>query len=137
MAGPATLTAAPLPDGVVLFGHGSRDPAWRAPMDAVADRVRARAPGVMVRCAFLELTAPDLPTVADEFAAAGVRRVTVLPLFLGVGRHAREDLPALVEQLGRTHPGTQWTLRPAVGQDPRLLDLLASLALQEGPGTGA
>jgi sirohydrochlorin cobaltochelatase len=130
MAGPETMNTALPPPGVVLFGHGSRDPAWRAPMDAVAARIRERAPAVMVRCAFLELTAPDLPTVADEFAAAGVREVTVLPLFLGVGRHAREDLPAIVDELRRAQPDTQWRLLPAVGEDSRLLDLLATLAIQ-------
>jgi sirohydrochlorin cobaltochelatase len=130
MAGPEKMTPALPAVGVVLFGHGSRDPAWRAPMDAVAARIRERSPGILVRCAFLELTAPDLPTVAEEFAAAGVRQVTVLPLFLGVGRHAREDLPAIVEALRRTRPDTQWRLLPAVGEDPRLLDLLATLAIQ-------
>jgi sirohydrochlorin cobaltochelatase len=136
MAGPETVKAQSS-QGVVLFGHGSRDPAWRAPMDAVAARVRARAADVMVRCAFLELTAPDLPTVANEFAAAGVRRVVVLPMFLGVGRHAREDLPAIVEALRRAHPGIEWQVQPAVGEDPRLLDLLATLALQGSPSVEA
>ncbi len=137
MAGPETVNARSPRRGVVLFGHGSRDPAWRAPMDAVAARVQARAPGTLVRCAFLELMAPDLPSVAAEFTAAGVRHVTVLPLFLGVGRHAREDLPAIVQELGQAHPEVEWRLRPAVGEDPRLVDLLATLALQEDDGLEA
>ena len=28
-----------LPAAVVLFAHGSRDPQWRAPIDAVADEI--------------------------------------------------------------------------------------------------
>ncbi|MES2481011.1 MAG: CbiX/SirB N-terminal domain-containing protein [Pseudomonadota bacterium] len=115
--------------GVIVFAHGSRDPLWRAPMDAVAARIAARAPGVVVRCAFLELTPPDLPGAAADMAAQGVTQAAILPMFLGVGRHAREDLPALVEALRTAHPQVAWRLLPAVGEDPRLLDLLADIGL--------
>lgn len=123
--------------GVILFGHGSRDPLWRRPMDAVAARLASRDASLLVRCAFLEMTAPDLPTAAAELAALGAVQVSIVPLFLGVGRHAREDLPALVEHLRNDLPGVAWTLQPAVGEDPRLLDLLAELALGGVDGLGA
>ncbi|MEP6824596.1 MAG: CbiX/SirB N-terminal domain-containing protein [Ramlibacter sp.] len=113
---------------VILFGHGSRDPLWRQPIDAVATLLRARQPGMTVECAFLELNAPDLPSVGARLAAAGATRVTIVPMFLGTGRHAREDLPLLVAQLRQAHPTTQFHLQPAVGEDPRLLDLLAVIA---------
>ena len=113
---------------VILFGHGSRDPLWRQPMDAVAARLRARHPGLTVACAFLELTAPDLAGAAAVLAAAGARQVTIVPMFLGAGRHAREDLPLLVAQLRLEHPAIEVRLQPAVGQDSRLLDLLAEIA---------
>ncbi len=115
--------------GVVLFAHGSRDPLWRRPMEAVAARVAARSPAAAVRCAYLELTEPDLPTVAAELAGLGLASVTIVPMFLGAGRHVREDLPALVDELRRKHPGVRWELQPPVGEDERLLDLLAELAL--------
>lgn len=115
--------------GVILFAHGSRDPLWRRPMEAVAARVAERSPQTAVRCAYLELTEPDLPTVAADFAGRGLRQVTLVPMFLGAGRHVREDLPQLVEGLRRDHPQVQWQLQPAVGENHRLLDLLADLAL--------
>ena len=115
--------------GVILFGHGSRDPQWRAPMDAVADRVRA-AGDAQVRCAFLELTEPDLPAVARELADAGCTEVAIVPLFLGAGRHAREDLPALAAAAQAAHPQVKFRLKPAVGEESRVLDLLAKIALE-------
>jgi sirohydrochlorin cobaltochelatase len=115
--------------GVILFGHGSRDPQWRAPIDAVALRVQ-QARDAEVRCAFLELTAPDLPTVARELAEAGCSEVTIVPMFLGAGRHAREDLPALVAGARQAHPAVDFRLQPAVGEDARVLDLLAKIALE-------
>ena len=116
------------PGGVILFAHGSRDPAWRRPMEAVAARIAARAPGVPVRCAYLELTEPDLPTAAAELAALQPGTVRIVPMFLGAGRHVREDLPALVEALRRDHPHVHWSLQRPVGEEERLLDLLADLA---------
>ncbi len=120
--------AAPM-RGVIVFAHGSREALWRAPMDAVATRIAERAPALVVRCAFLELTQPDLPSAAAEMAALGVTEAAILPMFLGVGRHAREDLPALLAGLRAAHPNVAWRQLPAVGEDPRLLDLLADIAL--------
>jgi len=117
---------------VVLFGHGSRDPAWRLPIEAVAERLRKRSPELAVRCAYLELTTPDLPDTTAELAAAGVTAVRVVPMFLGVGRHAREDLPKIVATLREQYPGLAFELQPAVGENPRLLDLLADISSADG-----
>lgn len=113
---------------VVLFGHGSRDPAWRQPIEAVAARMQAASPDLLVRCSYLELTSPFLPDTTAELAASGVTSIRIVPMFLGVGRHAREDLPRIVEELRSQYGGIEFELAPAVGEDSRLLDLLADIA---------
>jgi sirohydrochlorin cobaltochelatase len=115
---------------VILFGHGSRDPLWRQPIDAVAARLRSRNASLLVRCAFLELDTPDLAGATAELVDEGATRISVLPMFLGTGRHAREDLPALVEKLRSRHRGVAIELRPAIGEDARVLDLLAQIAAE-------
>jgi sirohydrochlorin cobaltochelatase len=115
---------------IVLFGHGSRDPLWRLPMETVAARLRALQPEAQVRCAYLELDAPSLPLAADDLVAAGADHVTVVPMFLGTGRHAREDLPVLMEQLRAAHPAVAFVLQKPVGEDGRVLDLIAKIALE-------
>ncbi len=115
---------------VVLFAHGSRDPLWHKPMEAVAARLLASEPGLLVRCAYLELSTPDLPTVCQELTGAGVRQLSVVPMFLGVGRHAREDLPVLLDALRLQYPQASFVLKPAVGEDPRLIALLAHIAAE-------
>jgi sirohydrochlorin cobaltochelatase len=70
-----------------------------------------------------------LSTCADELVALGVNHLTVLPLFLGVGKHAREDLPVLVAELQLKHPLVVINLRPAVGEDAQMIDLMARIAL--------
>ena len=115
---------------IVLFGHGSRDPLWRQPIEAVAARVAASAPHIPVRCAYLELCTPDLATAVDELVRGGATSIQVLPMFLGVGRHAREDLPQLVQALRAQHPNVRMDTLPAVGEHPRMVALMAELALQ-------
>lgn len=119
----------PQTHAIVLFAHGSRDPLWHQPMEAVATQIRQRAPAVPVVCAYLELSQPDLPTAVAQLVETGVRQIAVVPMFLGVGKHAREDLPLLAEALRRQYPAVAFTLRPAVGEDPRLTALLAEMAL--------
>ena len=115
--------------GVVLFGHGSRDPLWRKPIEAVAARVHALDAAVAVRCAYLELTQPTLAATVDGLMAAGIRSITIVPMFLGVGKHAREDLPALLDALRTQHPAADFTLQVPVGEQPTMIELLAKIAL--------
>ena len=115
--------------GTILFGHGSRDPLWRKPIEAVASQIQELAPAVHVRCAYLELTVPDLPTSAAELSALGVTSITVVPMFLGVGRHARDDLPLLMAALQLNHPHIAFDLRPAIGEEAKMIELMARIAL--------
>lgn len=115
---------------LVLFAHGSRDPLWHRPIQAVAQAISAQSPGTRVACAYLELSQPDLPQVTSKLAAEGVAHITVVPMFLGVGRHAREDLPQLLAQLRTRYPGLVFQLMPAVGEDPEVVNMLAAVALK-------
>ena len=115
--------------GTILFAHGSRDPLWRKPAEAIAQRVRELDPERQCACAFLEMTEPTLQTCAADMAQRGVDQINVVPLFLGVGKHAREDLPLLMAELQTAHPHIAFTLQAAVGEDERLVDLIAHIAL--------
>ena len=114
---------------LILFGHGSRDPLWRQPIEAVAARMQRLQPEVPVRCAYLELSAPNLPECASELIAIGARSVGIVPMFLGNGRHTREDLPVLVQALRAQHPTVQFKVQVAMGEHPAVLDLMAEIAL--------
>lgn len=116
--------------GVILVGHGSRDPLWRGPIEAVAARLAAAQPELPARCAYLELQQPDIASAVADLLRAGTRRICLVPMFLGTGKHAREDLPRLVERLREAHPEASLVLQPPVGEDPRVLDLLAAIALE-------
>lgn len=90
--------------GLILLAHGSRDALWRQPIEAVLKAVQQTHPQSLAACAYLEACAPDLPTAARGLVEAGATHITVLPLFLGTGKHAREDIPKLVQEISDTHP---------------------------------
>ncbi|SCX64938.1 sirohydrochlorin chelatase [Variovorax sp. EL159] len=116
--------------GIVLLAHGSRDERWRQPIEAVAARVCQYAPDARVTCAYMELATPDLPTATAALIASGARAIRVVPLFLGMGKHAREDLPLQIEALRQRWPDIDFTLARIVGEEPELVDLLAKIAIK-------
>ncbi|MCK9686078.1 sirohydrochlorin chelatase [Scleromatobacter humisilvae] len=115
--------------GIVLLAHGARDPAWAVPFEAVAARVRERAPEAVVRLAFLELMAPPLADAGAELAGLGCTRVDVVPVFLGGGGHVRRDVPAQLARLRETHAEVVWTLHDALGETPHVIAALADAAI--------
>ena len=129
MSGRGSPAAAGAKRAVIVFAHGSRDALWREPVEAVAARVRELDPSLAVACAYLEITQPDLIEAATQLIAGGARRVSVLPLFIGVGKHARQDLPALIGHLREAHPLVLFEMRAAVGEDPAMIEAMARLAI--------
>ncbi|QIL43985.1 cobalamin biosynthesis protein CbiX [Acidovorax sp. HDW3] len=117
--------------GLILFAHGSRDPLWRAPIEAVRQALATLHPELPVRCAYLELCQPDLAQAATELIAAGACQISVTPMFLGTGRHAREDLPQLIAALAAQHPGVRFHVQGPVGEDPRMALLMAQIAAED------
>lgn len=117
------------PDAIILFAHGSRDPLWRAPLEAVASAIAQQNPKTPVQCAYLELCAPDLAHVAAQMVDMKAQRIRIVPMFLGMGIHARKDLPELVTALQSQYPQISFEVTPAIGEDPRVTALLAQVAI--------
>ena len=114
--------------GIVLFAHGSRDPGWRMSIEAVRSEIERSRPEVQVLCAYLELCEPTLQHAVQSLVTQGLRSVRIVPMFLGTGRHAREDLPVLVAALQDEHPSLTIALQRPIGEDPRLTALMAHIA---------
>ena len=123
---------------IVLFAHGARDPRWAEPFEAIADRMRAAAPGVPVALAYLELMAPTLGTAVAGLVAGGATTIDIVPLFLGTGGHLRQDLPPLVESLRAAHRGVAIRLHAAIGEHAVVSEAMARAALMAaGVAAGA
>jgi sirohydrochlorin cobaltochelatase len=114
---------------LVFFAHGSSDPDWKLPVEHIARHAAAIEPDLFVRCAYLDITEPGMIQVAQELYALGVRQMSVVPLFLGIGRHVREDMPRLLELLRATLPGLAITAQNALGENNDFLRSIAQLSV--------
>ena len=123
-------------NAIILLAHGSSDPQWREPIDAVVHAVQQRRPGRPCVCAFIQHTAPLLgDAVAALLAEAACKKrevahIRIVPLFLGLGLHVRQDLPELLAQMQAAYPSVVFSMQAAVSEDARLIDALATIALE-------
>src|SRR5437763_1051324 len=113
--------------GVIVFAHGSRVESANEAVRTVAADL-ARAGGVLVEAAFLELGEPDLDGAAARLVAQGVESITVVPYFLTLGLHMERDLPPLMEKISRRHQGLGVTVTPPLDGHPALVQALLDRA---------
>jgi len=113
--------------GLILFAHGSRNPAWRKPFDRLLKDVTKRGE-IQAVLAFGEFMSPGLVEAAQSLAAKGVKKAVVVPLFLGGGLHVRGDLPKLAAE-ARVASGITLRVAKAIGEDAGVLDAIADYSL--------
>ena len=109
--------------GVILFAHGSRDPEWARPFEAICAVLARELPAAIVSVAYLEAMRPSLPEAVA--ALRGVDTIRVVPVFFGYGGHVKEDLPRLVSTLQAAHPDVRITLAKPIGEDPAVVEAIA------------
>lgn len=98
------------------------------------DILAAREPDKVVALAFLPPAAPSFADVVQQLAAAGVRHITVAPVFLARGGHVKRDLPQMVAQARETH-GIDFNVLPTLGEADVLLEAIAAWIAAQAAGT--
>ncbi len=122
---------------LLLFAHGSRDPEWARPLQALRARLEQRLPDTPVELAFLEQRTPSLPQAIGALADRGAERITVVPLFVAQGAHLRDELPRIVARACEANPGVLIRTSAALGDVDALLDAIADWAVLEHARTRA
>jgi sirohydrochlorin ferrochelatase len=105
----------------VAVGHGSRDPRAAAVAGALLTRVRALRPGLDVREAYLDFTAPSAARALADVDTAGHAAAVLVPLLLTEAFHTRVDVPAVVAAAAATLPRLSLVQAAALGPHPLLL----------------
>ncbi len=120
--------------GLILFGHGARDPRWAEPFHRLCAEVAARCTDASVTLAFLEMMEPDLDAAADALIADGCTALTIVPIFFGQGSHLRRDLPQKVDALRRRLPAIGIAVAEAAGEDASVLAAVADYCVRSSTG---
>lgn len=122
-------------EGLLLVAHGSRSPAGRAEMRALAGQVGARRPSLAVELGYLELCDPPAGRALDRLVERGCRRIGAVPLMLHAAGHSKSDVPAVVLEARRRHPGVEVAYGRPFGVDHALVSLAAArIAAAGGAG---
>lgn len=114
----------PQTSGVILMGHGSREPATEAEIRELCAVLALQAPGTRFAHAFLNQE-PKLEAAAATLVAAGCTHIRVLPLLVFIGRHMIDDVPAELERLRALHPAVTFAAEPYLFRLPGFSALLA------------
>lgn len=105
--------------GLLLIGHGTRDPRGLTEARLLATKVQAICPDVIVELCFLEMATPDIAAGVKRLVHAGVRKIRVVPLMLLAAGHVKQDIPAAVEAatdgLGSAPGDIEIEFRPLLG----------------------
>ena len=110
-------------EGIVLLGHGSKDPQWSQPFEKIAVSLGKRLPAVSVFLAYLE-HGPSLEEAVTALVAKGALSIRVIPMFLGAGGHVKDDLPRLVAQAKRAE--VTLVLDKPIGEQPEVIEAIAA-----------
>jgi sirohydrochlorin cobaltochelatase len=109
--------------GLLLCGHGSRDPEGTAAFRELVAGVQTRHPDIVVDYGFLEFAHPVYAAAVERMYQKGVRQMIALPVMLFAGGHAKNDIPYELNTLQRQYPDLTIIMGHHLGITPALLQL--------------
>lgn len=110
--------------GVLVIAHGSRAKETEATLEAVLSMVKAKFPETIIECAFMEFSDRTVEKGVSSLAAKAVTEIKIVPYFLFMGIHMKEDIPNMVAECAANFPGIKITMGEPLGVDERLADIL-------------
>ena len=108
--------------GLLIVGHGSRDPQANAEFEALVAAYRAACPVVEVVHGYVELARPSLSDALHDLARRA-DSVVVLPLFLFAAGHVKNDIPLALSQARQEFPAVRFVAANALGVHPSLVEM--------------
>ncbi|MDR0310875.1 MAG: CbiX/SirB N-terminal domain-containing protein [Acidobacteriota bacterium] len=110
--------------GILVIAHGSRAKETEATLEAVLSMAKSKLPGTVMECAFMEFSERTVDKGVSALAAKGVTEIKIVPYFLFMGIHMKEDIPNMVVECAQKYPGITITMTEPFGVDERLADII-------------
>lgn len=123
--------------GVLICGHGSRDPRAVEEFATLAHHLTERLPDRHVSYGYLEFARPVLREGLDHLRKQGVRDVLAIPGMLFAAGHAKNDIPSVLNGY-QAETGLAIRYGRELGIDTRMLraarDRIEAALAAAGPG---
>jgi sirohydrochlorin cobaltochelatase len=113
--------------GILICGHGSRDPEGIEGFKELVRLLKLRYPNHEVDYGFLEFSHPVYAAAVERMYVNGVREITAIPAILFAGGHAKNDIPYEMNTLQSQYPDLKIRLGKHFGITPSILQLAKKL----------
>src|SRR5664280_2663024 len=110
--------------GIVIAGHGSRDPDGIQEFEQLVELIKERAPQHIVSHGYLEFASPTIDQAVVAQLDAGAQQVVMVPGVLLAASHAKNDMPSELLAFAQTHPDIDFHFGAPLGMHPLLLQVI-------------
>jgi sirohydrochlorin cobaltochelatase len=111
--------------GVLVIGHGMRDPSGTAAFLEIVGQVRDILPETFVEGAFLEFARPTIAEGIARLADQGASHIAAVPMFLSALGHTSDDIPVAIAEAIRNLPDMKVYIKQPVGTHQLVAELSA------------
>jgi sirohydrochlorin ferrochelatase len=115
---------------LILVDHGSVVQEANDMLVEIANMVResSQCQFDIVHYAHMELAEPTISQAFDSCVADGAEEIVVHPYFLAPGRHSTKDIPRMVGEAAKKHPGITYYVTEPLGIDAKIIEVILERA---------
>ena len=110
---------------VLLMAHGSRIPEANDAVREIAAMVKEMTRFDIVEVSFREQHLPNIQQGIDTCVDHGAERIILMPYFLYMGAHVREDLPKEMAEAKQRYPRVEFVMGGHLGAHRKLAEIVA------------
>lgn len=109
--------------GILVVGHGSRSKEAFEVFNKVLDNFRLKVAYNVEGC-FMELCSPNIPDTIEVMYKNGIRDIIVVPYFLFLGIHMKEDVPGILKEIKVKYGDLKISMAKPIGYNNIIADIL-------------
>ena len=110
--------------GILVVAHGSRVKETENTLASILSMVREMLPDICMEFAFMEFSEHTLEKAVRSLVERHVTEIKVVPYFLFMGIHLREDIPKMIQECTTDYPNLKVSVSEPLGADRRLAEIL-------------
>lgn len=121
---------------ILLMAHGSRIPEANDAVREIAAMVKKMTAFDIVEVSYREMHLPNIQQGIDACVAQGAKRILLIPYFLFIGAHVREDLPEEMAQAKERYPQVEFAMGSHLGVHRKLAEVVVDRVAEGLTKTG-
>ena len=119
-------------EAVLLLAHGSRRIEANEEWENIWQLFTKRHPNLLVSGSFIEFAEPNMEKGVHLLIEKGAEKIYIVPLFLTVGNHLRQNIPERLHALQEQYKEVELVLTEHLGVDPLLVQIIEQRLAKQG-----